>query len=167
MIFGGQKKDILTLVLFLILLEENFFELPFPQQSANDRIGFAQREPLVLQSRPIVSVYHWVVELSTLWGLPFLASQSSGLLTCGPACEMIPRRWPLLTRCLEIVSRNLAAPCSANTALCPQSSQTLAALGFVSLECLRWMRKEQIFRSSSVGRPFTHLYPSGSLILKI
>ena len=59
-----------------------------------DRVGFAQREPLVLQPNPMVSVFDRVV-LSTLVGAhsPAIALIWRPL-TDAPACGLLLHRWP-------------------------------------------------------------------------
>ena len=137
MIFGGRKRHS-HVGMFLNIVSEFLFRTFFPTAILPMvyNTPFAQGEPLVQQSSPIVSVFDWVVVLPTLVSARFLAVAIIWVvLTCAPACKPMPRLWPhppcqgglkLYPGIVAASTRDSNAPCSGNAALYPLSSPTLS-----------------------------------------
>ena len=141
--------------------------LPTALLPLGDRTDFAKGEPMVLQSSPFVSVFDWVVVLSTLVGaLSQEIATIWELLTCVPAYRLTLHRWPLQP-CLVVWTLPLTKPsllrehCSVSTVSLtlfpPWARLSPCIFGDVSQARTvshgrgpRGMRNEQIFHPSSL-----------------
>ena len=117
----------------------------------DDRLGFVQEEPIVLQSYPNVSVFDWVAVVSIL--VPILSPVTSAIWE-------LPFASCAITRSVDIVSRNIAAicaadaPCSVNTSLYPLSSLTLFVTSEhnSSLVLLEMFRKFRMLQAAEIQK---------------